>query len=357
MAGSSSGEKTEPPTPKRIRDARKKGQVARSKEIAGTLGMILLLSYVWFGGATIRDDFGELILAAGNSDSLPFESALSRMLSAASTVAMQVLVPVIGIAILAAVFGNMVQVGVLFAGEAVKPSLNKLNPLQAIKKIFSVKNLIDFGKNIIKVALLGLIVFLVVRDSLGDLVNSGACGLPCTAAVFSKMFTLIVVLSMAIFIIAAGVDYALERWQWIKGLKMTKDEVKREYKEMEGDPLIKGRRRQLHRELVNSDSVQATRGANAVVTNPTHIAVALRYDRSEAPLPVIVSKGENLIAKQIVEVAEEFDVPIMQNIDLARALYDQGEIDQLIPKDLIEPVAEVLRWVRRLEQERRAGAA
>ncbi len=156
---------------------------------------------------------------------------------------------------------------------------------------------------------------------------------------------------MAIFIIAAAADYGLERWQYTKGLMMTKDEVKREYKEMEGDPQIKGRRRQLHRELLTNDAVQATRRASAVVTNPTHIAVALRYDRDEAPLPVVLAKGENLIAQQILDVAERYDIPVMQNIDLARALHERVEIDQLIPADLIEPVAEVLRWVRRLARQ------
>jgi type III secretion protein U len=236
--------------------------------------------------------------------------------------------------------------------EAAKPSLKKLNPAAALKKMVSVKNFIDFGKNILKVLILGLLVFLVVRSGLGDLIRSGYCGLTCSVPVFSSLVIQIIVYSMAVFIIAAGTDYALERWQFIKGMKMTKDEVKREYKEMEGDPHIKGRRRQLARELLTSDSVQAARHASAVVTNPTHYAVAIRYERSEAPLPLVVAKGENLVARQIIEVAEAFDVPIMQNVDLARALYVTAEVDQLIPSELIEPVAEVLRWVRKLARER-----
>lgn len=352
MSQSSSGEKTEQPTPKRIRDARKKGQVARSKEVAGTLGLVVLLSYIWVRSDTLLDSFTDLVLISDRAATLRFDLALAQVADATMNLLVEVLTPIIAIAILAAILGNIVQVGVLFAGEAVKPSLNKLNPASAIKKIVSAKNFIDFGKNIVKVMLLGLIVFLVIRSGIGDLVHAGSCGLACSLAVFSHLLIYLLVFSMAIFIIAAGIDYALERWQWIKGLKMTKDEVKREYKEMEGNPEIKGRRKQLHRELINSDVVQSTRRASAVVTNPTHIAVALRYDRDEAPLPIVLAKGENLLARQILEVAEEYDVPVMQNIDLARALYDRAEIDQLIPADLIEPVAEVLRWVRRLAQER-----
>jgi type III secretion protein U len=353
MSGeSSSGEKTEPPTPKRLRDAREKGQVARSKEIAGTLGLTILLAYVWFRADSLREAFAELIFVAANAASLPFAAGLGQMADAASTITVQLIAPVIGIAIVAAILGNIVQIGALFAFEAVKPSLNKLNPASALKKIVSAKNFLDFGKNIIKTALLSLVLLLVIRYGIGDLVRAGACGLGCTVAVFSRLMAYTIALSMFIFVAAAGVDYALERWQYMKGLKMTKDEVKREYKEMEGDPHIKGRRRQLHHELATSDAVQSTQRATAVVTNPTHLAVALRYDREEAPLPVVLAKGENLIARRIIEAAERFDVPVMQNIDLARALYDRGEIDQLIPQDLIEPVAEVLRWVRRLARER-----
>jgi type III secretion protein U len=355
MSGSSGGEKTEQSTPKRLRDARQKGQVARSKEIAGTLGLAILFAYVLVRSDALQQSFIELILVTANAAALPFDLALSQVGDATLKLLMEAVVPIIAIAVLAAILGNVVQVGVLFAGEAVKPSLNKLNPASALKKIVSPKNLLDFGKNILKVTLLGLIIFIVVRDGIGDLVAAGPCGLPCSLPVFTHLVTHIIIFSMAIFIVAAAVDYALERWQYIKGLMMTKDEVKREYKEMEGDPHIKGRRRQLQRELLTSDTVQATRRASAVVTNPTHLAVALRYDRDEAPLPVVLAKGENLVARQILDVAEKHEVPVMQNVDLARALYDRAEIDQLIPADLIEPVAEVLRWVRRLAQER--GAA
>jgi type III secretion protein U len=351
VSESSSGEKTEQPTPKRLRDARQKGQVAKSKEIAGTLGLVVILAYVLVRAGAIRDSFADMVLATANAAALPFEQALAQVIDAIVRVSGILLLPVLAIAILAAIIGNIVQVGVLFAAEAAKPSLNKMNPAAALKKIVSVKALLDFGKNILKVLILGLLVFLVVRSGLGDLVRSGTCGLECVLPVFASLTTQIIIYSMAVFIVAAGADYALERWQFIKGLKMTKDEVKREYKEMEGDPLIKGKRRQLARELLTSDSVQATRHASAVVTNPTHLAVALRYERSEAPLPLVVAKGENQIAKQIVEVAEAYEVPIMQNVDLARALYETAELDQLIPSDLIEPVAEVLRWARKLARE------
>ncbi len=351
MAGSS-GEKTEQPTPKKLRDARQKGQVAKSKEIAGSLGLIGIFAYILMRKESLEESFLNLYLAAGEVSGLSFEAGFSVMTNALAAVSLQILGPILAIALLAALIGNIVQTGVLFSVQAVSPDLNKVNPAQGIKKIVSTKNFINFGKEIIKVLLLGLIVFIAIRGSINDLMLSGYCGLDCSGAVLLHISTQVIVYSMAIFAISAGIDYALERWQYINGLKMTKDEVKREYKEMEGDPQIKGRRRQLHRELISSNQIGNVKNASVVVTNPTHLAIALRYVREETPLPLVIAKGEHLTAQQIVDVAEENDVPITQNIDLARALYDQAEVDNLIPSDLIEPVAEVLRWVRRIAKER-----
>ena len=357
MAGGSSGEKTEQPTPKKLRDSRKKGQVARSKEVAGTIGLVVLFAYIWINKDNLQDGFTQLFLVTGDAATLPFSMGLAQVADAtAAHLSIQLLAPIIAITVAVAIVGNIIQVGFMASLESVKPSLNKLNPANALKKMVSAKNLMDFGKNILKVTILSIIIFLIVRDGLGDLVRSGSCGLNCTLPVFGSLIGQLIIFAMAIFIIAAGVDYALERWQWMKGLMMTKDEVKREYKEMEGDPHIKGRRKQLHREIINMETTQSTKRATAVVTNPTHFAVAIRYDREEAPLPVVLAKGENIFARQIIEVAEEFEVPIMQNVDLARALYDRAEIDELIPPDLIEPVAEVIRWVRKLAREKTINA-
>ena len=153
----------------------------------------------------------------------------------------------------------------------------------------------------------------------------------------------------AAFIVIAVADYAFQKRQYLKKLMMTKEEVKREYKESEGDPMIKSKRRQLHRELMTNNMLQNVRRASVVVTNPTRIAVALIYDGEETPLPLIAAKGENLLARRIIEIAREEGIPVMENVPLARALHQNGEIDRYIPSDLIEPVAEVLRWVQSLQ--------
>jgi type III secretion protein U len=139
-------------------------------------------------------------------------------------------------------------------------------------------------------------------------------------------------------------------------MKMSKDEVKREYKESEGDPLIKGKRKQLHHELVMSADAGAVRNASVVVTNPTRIAVALRYEKGKTPLPMVVAKGENLLARRIIEIAREEGIPVMENVPLARALFEEVEVERYIPAEMIEPVAEVLRWVQQLKQEEEGGA-
>jgi type III secretion protein U len=155
-----------------------------------------------------------------------------------------------------------------------------------------------------------------------------------------------------VFLAVAAFDYFFQRWQYVKGLRMSKDEVKREYKEMEGDPQIKGKRKQLHQEMAMSNTLANVRKAQVVVTNPTQVAVALMYDEEKTPLPVIVGMGEGQLARRIVEIAREEGIPVMQNVPLARALLQDGVENEYIPADLIKPVAEVLLWVQSLDGRR-----
>ncbi len=151
------------------------------------------------------------------------------------------------------------------------------------------------------------------------------------------------------FIIIAAADLVFQRFQFTKEMRMSKQEVKQEYKEMEGDPRIKGRRRQLHQELMMQNTVHAVKRSTVVITNPTRIAIALEYREGETPLPVVRAKGENLMAAQIIRLAEQEGIPVMENVPLARALHEQSQVDQYIPSDLIAAVADVLRWVARLD--------
>jgi type III secretion protein U len=260
-----------------------------------------------------------------------------------------ILTPVIAAAVAAAVIGNVAQTGFMMSQESLKPKLDNLNPGAAIKKIFGMKNLIEFLKSAIKIAFLSLLLFLIIRNSLNDLVKIPSCGLTCIMPVLGRLLMQVFIYTIAAFSIVAAADFAFQKWEFNKQQKMSKDEVKQEYKESEGDPHIKGHRKAMHKELMQSKTEDRTRGSKVVVTNPTHIAVALDYREGETPLPIIAAMGEGGYARRIVKIAKEAGIPVMQNVPVARGLFEHGKVEQYIPSGMIEAVAEVLRYVQDLE--------
>jgi type III secretion protein U len=250
----------------------------------------------------------------------------------------------------AGVAGSFLQVGPLLSFEPVKPELKKLNPLEKAKQIFSIKNGIEFLKSLLKVVTIGIIVTVIIRSTVGPLTRLPYGGEAALLASVGPIMKALAVNVTVAYVAIAAFDYFFQKYQYIKQLKMSKDEVKREYKESEGDPQIKGKRKQLHQELLANSQVQRTRQATVVVTNPTHLAVAIYYDEKENALPTVLAKGEDHVAKRMIAVAREEGIPIMQNIPLARAIYADVPVDRYIPPDLIEPMAEVLRWVKELKQ-------
>lgn len=344
-------EKTEQPTPKKLRDARKKGQVAKSKEIPSAVILIGLFAMIWIFWGFFLDQLTELISLPPTYYDQPFDEALPSLIAAASNKLVALSLPAIGIAFVLAIAANFFQVGVLFAFESLKPDLNKLNPAQGIKKIFSMDNLIELIKSIVKTAFLTVLLYMVIKSALDALVKIPHLGLHSVQTVLGAILKQVAIYTSIAYLIVAAVDYFLQKRQHIKKLKMTKDEVKREFKESEGDPMIKGKRKQLHKELVMNDAVERTRKSSVLVTNPHEIAVAILYDEEKTKLPVVLTKGQDILARRMIEVAHEEGIPVMQNIPLAHDLYDQAAVDHFIPSDLIQPVAEVLRWVQQLKQE------
>lgn len=342
--------KTEQPTAKKLRDARKKGQVANSKEVTSTAAILALLGLAHSQGETWHQSVRALLLMPPRYYGQPFGEGVKAMIHAGFELAVQILVPVCGVTILAVAAASFAQVGLLLTGEAIKPSLKKINPASAIKRIFSLQNLFEFGKSILKIVFLSLLIVMVVREGLGPSVIAPSCGFDCVTRVLDEQLYRIILYASSAFVLAAALDFYFQRWNHLRQLKMSKDEVKREYKEMEGDPMIKGQRKQLHQQMINEDTAQRTRKATVLVTNPTRIAVALYYDQEKTPLPTVLAKGENLMAQRMIEIAQASGIPIMQNVPLARALHADAALDQYVPSDLIESVAEVLKWVQQLER-------
>jgi type III secretion protein U len=343
-------EKTEQPTPKKIREAREKGQVAKSRDLVQALLFAVILGVLLGRNGTNVETLGSLMVMPGDFYSMPFLVGLREIGAAAGNAAMAVLVPLLAAVVLTGIAGNVVQTGFMLAVKAMKPSLNKINPATQIKNIFSVKNLIEFIKSVVKIGVLGVVLYVVVKTGLRDLLLSATCGMGCALGVGGRMLNEIVAVTAAVFLIIAAADYFLQYQQHMKELRMTKEEVKREYKEMEGDPRIKSKRKQFHQELLTQNTAQRVRKSSVLVTNPTEIAVAIYYEAEETPLPTVVAKGEGEVARRMIAVARDEGIPIMQNIPLARALNREAEVDQYIPSPLIEPVAEVLRWLQTLER-------
>ena len=347
MSGSSS-DKTEPPTPKRLRDARKKGQVAKSKEVVSAAIVVSLLFFFIVSADYYLGLFRDLFDSPLWLEQVTFEEAFDDTVKKAFTLAISLIAPPVGIALAMGVFANFAQVGTLFAPETIKPDLKKVNPANALKNIFSKKNLVELLKSLVKIGVLGLAVAHVVWTGMPSLMGVVHCGLGCLMPVLGALFTELVIYVSLAFILVAVADYAFQKLSYINGLKMSKDEVKREYKESEGNPEIKSRRRSLFQELVNSQETSNIRRSSAIVANPVHLAVGLYYEKDRTPLPVVTLKEQGLNAQRVVAIAEREDVPIMVNVPLAHSLMSDANLNQYIPNELIAPVAEVLRLVRSL---------
>ena len=348
------GEKTEMPTPKKLRDARQKGQVCNSKDVVSTAILLVMLSVLGALAVMLTDDISNLIrfigLRVGENDALAVREAgkLALVIVAKHSFIFAVLAAATG------VVANAVQIGFLFSFEPLKPELKKLNPVEGAKKIFAMKNLFEFLKNVVKVVFLGYLIYKLIVNSIPAL-------LPMCYGTLDDIFPCLKVILKNLaaytvfgYIVIAIVDRIFQQKNFIKQMMMTKDEVKREYKEMEGSAEVKQAQRQFRNEILNGDPpAKAVKKADVVVTNPTHLAVGIRYRTDEAPLPKVVCSGEDHVAKLIRDAAVREGIPIMENIPLARALYAKVKVEEFIPVDLVEPVAEVLKWVKALNEARK----
>jgi type III secretion protein U len=343
--------KTEEPTQKRIRDARQKGQVAKSREIPSALSVCGAIVTLWVGWDFFFGRVTQMFDLASGACSLPFEEGFRMAFFGIMTNAAMILGPMILVPALLGVAGHFVQVGFLFSAESVKPDLAKLNPAEGAKKIFSKDNLVEFIKSILKIAFTGTVLAMIFKQFEKDFLKLSWQDTDSLLAFAGYLLKRMTVPVMLMYAAVAAFDYFWQRKSFMSKMRMTKEEVKQEYKEMEGDPLIKSKRRQLHRELAMNAMIEQVKKSTVVVTNPTRKAVALFYDKNGQSLPWVVAKGENLLAKRIIEVAKEAGVPVMENVPLATGLMEL-DMGRYIPSDLIEPVAEVLKWVESLEHGR-----
>ncbi len=349
-----SAEKTEQPTPKKLRDARKKGQVAKSKEVSGTFNLIMVLALLWMMSDKYLDTFKQLVILPTLSYNDPFPVAFKIVTTGILQLTMELLIPLVAVSMFGAIVGNLIQFGFLFAPEGIKPDIKKISPVGGFKRIFAMKNLVEFIKSIVKIIFLSIVVYFVIYNSIGDMVDLPYCGSSCILPVTAHLIKKLLIYSIAAFIVIAVLDYLFERFNFMKQNRMSKDEVKREHKESEGSPEIKGKRKEIHQEILNQ--AENTGKSDVVIKNPTHLAIGLRYRQGQTPLPIVTVKGRAGQARFIIKVAEKEGIPILENVPLAHALFHLDVAD-FIPGDLIEPVAEVFRWVEEIKEQQRNGEA
>lgn len=346
---SQGGEKTEQPTDKRLKDSKKKGQVAKSQDLASAVLLIAAVGVLWLSGdfiaITLKDYLVHYIQYSTNFNEPLTPKVANDTIWGVFAVSGIVLAAILGAMFVLAFGSNFLQVGPIFAVEAVKPKFDKLNPASAFQqKFLKSRPYIELAKTLIKMVIAAVVVGLALWEVRDDVVRLTTRPPEFAIALVSMLFLKIGLQIGIAFLLIGGADFFLQKFLHRKDLKMSKKEVRDEYKEMEGDPYIKAKRRQIHREIISQGMAAAVKKSNVVVANPTHVAVALSYDKSEMDAPVIVAKGADLMAAKIRELATDAGVPIMRDIPLARALYE-FEVDDEIPEELYESVAVVLRWV------------
>ena len=352
MAEESFQEKTERPTPKKIADARKKGTVAKSREIPSAVIMLTSLGIFFFSGSWMFSSLSEFMgLIFKNIGSFRVHD-----ITTASTLSIMVLKNVLSIIlpfmlaiVTAGIVSNIMQFGFLFSPEAFSPKMSKFNPISGIKKLFSLRSFIELIKSLIKITFVGGIAYLTIKTELKTIPTLMQMDVKDIISFIGiTSFKICLYVSMALIILAV-LDFAYQKYEHIKNLKMTKQEVKDENKQTEGDPQIKARIRSIQIEMSRRRMMESVPEADVVITNPTHLAIALKFDSEKMIAPKIVAKGAGKIAERIREIADENYVPIVENKLLAQTLFKITEIGDYIPAELYQAVAEVLAYVYRLK--------
>ncbi len=346
------GERTEAPTPKKLSTARSKGQVPKSQDLSGILSMLGMLVVMIVFGSTITGMFARVMVRTLSGDIGSDVVATDSLWAGAKYVTLEmafVLIPVMAVAMVLVYVVQFVQVGWLIAPESIRPKFSKLSPLGGIKRIYGKRGLVKTVLNTVKLVVLIAVATLVVRAYSDDIVVMPK--LTPMLAVFAilRLIVVMALILIALLLFLAILDYIYQKWQHNQEQKMSKQEVKDERKTMEGDPLIKGKRLQMARQIAMQQAASSVPSADVIVTNPTHFSVAIKYDTETMNAPRVVAKGADLMAMRIRQIARTHEVPIVERPPLARALYWGVEVGQEISAEHYEAVAELLAYVYKID--------
>jgi flagellar biosynthetic protein FlhB len=348
-------ERTEQATPKRREESREKGQVAKSREVSSAAILAACLIYFHFNASGMMNQIQEVIrwifMESAQQD---FNvQTMHRLITGLAFKTMILMIPLFLTVLAIGVLSNVIQVGILFSAEPILPKLSKIDPIQGFQRLFSLKSLVELFKNILKMSVVGIVAYQTVKKEiivLPTLMDQSVSGI---LIYIGRTSYRIMGLACIVLIMLAILDYAYQRWEHEKSLRMSKKDIRDEYKHTEGDPVIKGRIKRQQREMARKRMMANVPRADVVITNPTHLAVALRYDSEKMIAPVVIAKGAGFIAEKIKEISKVHSIPVIENKPLAQVLYKIVDVDQVVPENLYKAVAEILAYVYGLKPEKR----
>ncbi len=342
-------EKTEQATPRKRQKAREKGEIPRSREFTGIVPLWVVFLYFSFGGVM----FTTLLTYMRASLKRGFEISLNEVsfvnvIKADTFQVVAMMAPLLGTMLLVIAIVHFLQTGFLISAAPLSPDLKKISPIKGIKRFFALNTVFEALKGVLKVIVLGLILYLLIKKELANLPLLVDMDIQAITGFSFNQIRKLLLISAVVLTVFAVADFAYQRWQYNRNLRMTKQEIKEEYKEVEGNPIVKARIKSLQKEMARKRMMQEVPKADVVITNPTHFAVALKYDSPKMGAPTIVAKGANLIAEKIKEIAQKSGVPVFEDKPLARTLF-RLNIGQEIPEMLYRAVATILANVYKLK--------
>lgn len=342
-------------TPRKLEQARKEGQVVKSKDFSTAVSLLVLFSVIFGLAPFIWKEIVQVFTLL--YEQIPNASVNKIGYMYITFIAIKgtalIIGPILAIAWLVAVLADFIQVGPLVAVAPLVPKLDKLNPTKYFKNIMSIKTLFELFKNIVKVVVLGYIGWMVYKEHIETILMLAAIDNNFAVMIeFGKLMTEFIFKACIAFLIISAADYGVTKWKFLKDQKMSFKEIKDEYKNSEGDPNVKAALRQRRMQMLQQGAMDSVPTADFVVTNPTHVACALKYVAEEMDSPMLIAKGTELIAKKIIDIAKEHNVPVIENAPVARALFRMVDINQPIPPELYKAVAEILMFVYKMKNKR-----
>lgn len=350
-------EKTEDPTPKRQQESREKGQLGKSQDLnAAIITALAILFLFFYGGALVNMHMDAASVIFNNFMTIEIsDQNLEAQFEDALYFVLEGMFPFLIVLFIAALISNVSQIGLLLTFKTITPDLGKINPIKGLKNKFSLKTVMMGVMNISKVMLFALVAYLVLTYKYVDIFRLTGQDIQKGVLMYADTFFLVSMYVILVMLILALADFAYQKWQNLQSMKMTKQEVKDEMKNYDGDPKIKQKRRQIQLQMSRQRMMKDVKDADVVITNPTHLSVALKYEEATMRAPVVVAKGADLLALKIREIAKENSVPLVENKPLARALYRDAEVGDPVPQKLFKAVAEILAYVYNLKgQKQRA---